>query len=190
MYFADLLIFLGNVIEMRPCLYLFIESPSRTLCGIALTVANQSIICGNVSLLNAPCQQIAAHVQCILGGQFLHKTSNKANAERYLVVTQGVSAHRLPAATLIDVAIAADQEVICNVIPTATLNVEALWDRSEFYICMYINRWWYSPVCRVLIAHWLHASQSSPWQCVLKRVKDGRVVDVYIVIEYIDIYKH
>lgn len=140
MYFADLLIFLGNVIEMRPCLYLFIESPSRTLCGIALTVANQSIICGNVSLLDAPCQQIAAHVQCILGGQFLHKTSNKANAERYLVVTQGVSAHRLPAATLIDVAIAADQEVICNVIPTATLNVEALWDRSEFYICMYINR--------------------------------------------------
>lgn len=126
MYFADLLFFLGNVIEMRPCLYLLIESPSRALCGIALTVANQSIICGNVPFLHAPCQQIAAHVQCIFGGQFFHKASNKTYAQRYPVVSQGVSAHRLPAATLVDVAIAADQKVVCNVIPAAALDVEAL----------------------------------------------------------------
>lgn len=135
MYFADLLFFLGNVIEMRPSLYLLIESPSRTLCGIALTVANQSIICGNVSLLHASCQQVAAHVQCILGGQFLHKASNKTNAQRYPVVSQGVSAHRVPAATLVDVAIAADQEVVCDVIPATTLDVEAL--RVD-YINIYI----------------------------------------------------
>lgn len=137
MYFADLLFFLGNVIEMRPCLYLLIESPSRTLCGIALTVANQSIICGNVSLLHTPCQQIAAHIQGIFGGQFLHKASNKTNAQRYPVVSQGVSAYRVPAATLVDVAIAADQEVICDVIPAATLDVEAL--RVDYiYIYVYI----------------------------------------------------
>lgn len=196
MYFADLLIFLGYVIEMRPCLYLLIESPARTLCGIALTVANQSIICGNVSLLDAPCQQIAAHVQCILGGQFLHKASNKANAQRYLVVTQGVSAHRLPAATLIDVAIAADEEVICNVIPAATLNVEALWNRSGLFIHIFVYIYYISymmvhtcmsRINRTLIARF---SELSVAVCTEKdeRWQSYRCVYSYRVYKYIYIY--
>lgn len=121
-----LLIILGNIIEMRPCLYLLEESPSRALSRIALAVANQSIICINVPILNAACQQIAAHIQCILGGQLTHKASNETDAQRNLVVPQGVCTHRPPAASLIDITITADQEVIRNVIPATTLDVEAL----------------------------------------------------------------
>lgn len=79
-----------------------------------------------MTILNAAGQQIAAHIQGVCRREFFHEASNETDPQRDHVVTQSVGAHRFPSASLVDVAIAADQEVVRNVIPSPRLNVEAL----------------------------------------------------------------
>jgi len=79
-----------------------------------------------VAILHAAGQQIAAHVQCVRRWKFSHEAPNKTDPQRYFVIAQCVGTHSLPAASLINVTITADQKVVGNVVPSSRLYVEAL----------------------------------------------------------------
>lgn len=118
---------------MRPGLYLLEETTARTLRRIALAVADQAIVLGYVAILNAARQQIVAHGQSVRCGQLAHKAPNETDAQRHLIVAQGVGAHCLPAAPLVYVAIAANEKIVRDVIPAATFDVEALLVEEELH---------------------------------------------------------
>lgn len=142
---------------MRPGLYLLEQTTTWTLRRVALAVTNEAILWGYVSILHAACQQIAAHIQRILRGQFAHKAANETYAQRHFIVAQGVGADCLPAASLVNVAVTANKKVVGNIIPAATLDVKTLTETKK--VCALAQRHEAirnqvrgSPVCRVLNA--------------------------------------
>lgn len=148
---------------MRPGLYLLEESTARTLRRIALAVTDQSIVFGYVAILNAARQQIVAHGQGVRCGQLAHKAPDETDAQRLWIVAQGVGAHCLPAASLVYVAIAANEKIVRDVVPAATLDVEALLVEEELseYKSMLSEEFeltWISRMRRTLIARFSELS--------------------------------
>ena len=93
-----------------------------------LTLPDELVILAQLVLLHAELQQLHRRGDLLLGRALVAEVTDEGDADATVVVIVRVGAGHVPAAALVDVAVAAHQEVVAHVDPALGLDVERLYD--------------------------------------------------------------
>lgn len=103
-----------------------VELLARALSLDALPVPEQLVPGVDPSMFYAPGDELPGRVQLSLGREVVVEGAYKAQPDAPVVVVEGVGTLDAPAPALVDEAVAADQEVVGDVVPALGLDVEGL----------------------------------------------------------------
>lgn len=108
---------------MRPRLQQLVQRPARTLRGDQLPMAVQSIVDAELLLQHALLEQRLHRMQLALRRRPIDERADERNADGLLVEASRVRALLVPAAANVDGTVAADQEIVADIVPAQRVHV-------------------------------------------------------------------
>lgn len=111
---------------MFPSLDDVVEFVSRALGDLDLSLAEQFVVGSQFTFLDSVFEEITRSLELFQAWLFVLEVTDKSDSDALGVVTVGVVTGCLPAAALVDVAVAADQEVVDDVVGSFLADVHGL----------------------------------------------------------------